>query len=152
VALFPRIQSPCPVQGNLAAFMDGDMCRLCKRQVFDLSDVDDAGRVAFFANCKTEQVCISYKIPARLAAAALAASVVALPAAARTEQAPASDTVAEEPEDAIIVTGGIAPRRVSYVTVTTPVEVLTAKDVAQMRRAERRRARAERKVRKPAQP
>jgi hypothetical protein len=119
MAIFPRIQSPCPVQGNLAAFMDGDMCRLCKRQVFDLSAMDDSGRVAFFANCKTDAVCVSYKIPARLAAAALAASVVALPAAAAP--GPNDEIVVTAPDietvdDIVVLAGGIKdPKNVEFV-------------------------------------
>ena len=34
MAIFPKIQSPCPYKGNLSDIMDGDLCRLCKRQVF----------------------------------------------------------------------------------------------------------------------
>ena len=89
MAIFPKIQSPCPYKSQLAAVMDGDMCRMCKRQVFDLSDMDDAGRVAFMAGC-TDEVCVSYRIPLRpaLAAAALAVSAMAPMAAAAQEQLP----------------------------------------------------------------
>jgi hypothetical protein len=31
MASFPKIQNPCPYQDNLAAIMDGDMCRMCRR-------------------------------------------------------------------------------------------------------------------------
>ena len=49
VGLFPKIQSPCPYKGNLADVMDGDVCRLCKREVTDLTALGDDERVAFFS-------------------------------------------------------------------------------------------------------
>jgi hypothetical protein len=85
--LFPKIQSPCPYQSQFAAIMDGDMCRMCNRQVFDLTAMDDDGRIAFFAGCK-EEVCVSYRLPLHpaIAAAALAASAVGLPSAAAAQE------------------------------------------------------------------
>ncbi|MCW3846118.1 hypothetical protein OF829_02635 [Sphingomonas sp. LB-2] len=126
MALFPKIQSPCPYQANLAAIMDGDLCRMCKRQVTDLTAMDDAARIAFFENCETE-VCVSYRVPVRsaLGAAALAAAAVAaLPAAAQDAPPPTQEvTVAAamaEPanlDDEIIVMGGGIhdPRNVEFV-------------------------------------
>ena len=121
MALYPKIDSPCPYRDNLAAILDGDMCRLCKRQVFDLTAMADAERVSFFANCETEEVCVSYKIPLRLAAAALAASVMALPAAAAPTEdvsVSADETVTAdiEDEEVIVMGGGIRmPREVVFV-------------------------------------
>ena len=79
MALFPKIQSPCPVKDKVAVYMDGDVCRLCKRQVFDLTEMSDAERIAFVRGCKDE-VCVSYKISVLAAAVAIAA--VAGPTAA----------------------------------------------------------------------
>ena len=116
MALFPKIQSPCPYQADLAAIMDGDMCRMCKRQVTDLTAMDDAGRVAFFEDCETE-VCVSYRVPVRsaLGAAVLAAAAVAaLPAAAQEvpDVTVAAESVEEPPADEgdelFIVVGAIA--------------------------------------------
>jgi len=87
MARFPRIQSPCPYKSDLAAVMDGDFCRMCKRNVHDLTGWTDAARVAFLAGCETE-VCVSYRLPVRSALAA-AALVAALPAAA--QDMPAQD-------------------------------------------------------------
>lgn len=85
MAVFPRIQSPCPYKGDMAAIMDGDMCRLCKRQVFDLTDMGDDDRVAFIRGC-TEPVCVSYRLPRGLAlAAALATAAAVTPLAAAAE-------------------------------------------------------------------
>lgn len=83
MALFPKIQSPCPYKNNLAAVMDGDMCRMCKRQVFDLTDMSDGARVAFLEGC-TGEVCVSYRQRVRpaLAAAAIAAAALVAPVAA----------------------------------------------------------------------
>jgi predicted Fe-S protein YdhL (DUF1289 family) len=109
--LFPKISSPCPYVSDLAAIMDGDQCRMCKRQVFDLTAMSDGERVAFLAGCRDEEVCVSYTIPVRpaLAAAALAAAAIALPAGshaqtrARPQQPPVLVNVP------IPVAGGIAP-------------------------------------------
>ncbi len=37
MAVYPKIQSPCHYKGNSSSIMDGDTCRMCKRQVFDLA-------------------------------------------------------------------------------------------------------------------
>ncbi len=107
VAIFPKIQSPCPYKSQLAAVMDGDMCRMCKRQVFDLTDMDDDGRVAFMAGC-TDEVCVSYRIPFRpaIAAAVMAVSTMAPMAAA-----------AEEPTFDIVVGGIRNPGQAEFVQV-----------------------------------
>ena len=97
MAIFPRIQSPCPYKGDLASVMDGDMCRMCERPVFDLSFMSDDERMAFLAGC-TGEVCVSYRIPFRpaLAAAAMAAALALPSAAAAQDQAPAADPAAIE--------------------------------------------------------
>ncbi|HYI39319.1 MAG TPA: hypothetical protein VE053_03265 [Allosphingosinicella sp.] len=125
--IFPRIQSPCPYKSDLAAVMDGDMCRMCKRNVFDLTAMDDGERLAFLAGCE-EEVCVSYRIPMRaaLAAAALAASA---PAFSQEVAAPAMDDVAVS--DAVpydesfdIIVGGIKdPKKVEMVEIDTDASV-----------------------------
>ena len=87
MAKFPRIQSPCPYKSDLAAVMEGDFCRMCERNVFDLTGWSDGERVAFLAGC-AEEVCVSYRVPVRsmLAAAALAAAAAALPSAAMAQE------------------------------------------------------------------
>ncbi len=84
MALYPRIQSPCPYKNNLSAVMDGDFCRMCKRHVVDLSPMSDIQRVAVLKGCSGE-VCVSYSIPARLAAAAIAMAAVTAPVAAAAQ-------------------------------------------------------------------
>ena len=107
MALFPKIDSHCPYKGEFSAIMEGDTCRLCKRQVFDLTHMDDAGRVAFMKGCASE-VCVTYKFPVRpVLAAAVVAVAIAAPMAAA-----AADATAEM----VVVTGGIKdPANVSYV-------------------------------------
>lgn len=110
MALYPKIESPCPYKGDLSAIMDGDVCRLCKREVFDLSAMNDAERVTFMKGCAGE-VCVTYRMPMRtaLAAAALAAAVVAVPTAAAACSDPTEIQTVE-------VTGGIKdPANVQYV-------------------------------------
>ena len=138
--LFPKIQSPCPYQGNLAAIMDGDHCRMCKRTVFDITDWSDGERVAFLAGCK-EEVCVSYRIvrPA-LAAAALAAAAIPSAAAAQDSAAPPVVAVtAEEIGDAgmevVVMGGGIAdPQNVEFLSeeelAATPEVPVTYEDEA----------------------
>jgi predicted Fe-S protein YdhL (DUF1289 family) len=106
MALFPRIQSPCPYKGALSDIMDGDVCRLCKREVFDLTAMSDGERVDFMASC-TDQVCVSYRVHPAIAAAAIAAAVIVAPTAAA-----ACDTV----EYMTVVVGGIKkPAEVQFV-------------------------------------
>ncbi len=127
--LFPKIQSPCPYKSQLAAVMDGDFCRMCERQVFDLSGLGDGERRAFLAGC-AEEVCVSYRVPLRtaLASAALAVAAAAAPAAAQ-QPAPVAATV--EPDFAaeeiaeddlsmdVIIVGGIKdPSKAEFVEVS----------------------------------
>lgn len=108
MAIFPKIQSPCPYKGDLSAIMDGDVCRLCERQVFGLTAMSDGERVAFMKGCAGE-VCVSYRLPLRpaLAAAAIAAAAIAVPTAA----AACSDAT-----EVVVFMGGIKdPANVQYV-------------------------------------
>lgn len=110
--LFPKIQSACPYKSNIADVMDGENCRMCKRQVFDLTAMSDGERVAFLAGCE-EEVCVSYSLPIRqgIRAAAVAAAL-AIPAAAAAQ------------EEMMIVVGGItAPNKVTMVQVPEDVTV-----------------------------
>ena len=87
MAIFPKIQSPCPYKSDFAAIMDGDMCRVCKREVVDLSAMTDDERVALIAGCETE-ICVSYKFPVGpVMAAALAATALGAPAIAAAQSA-----------------------------------------------------------------
>jgi hypothetical protein len=110
MAVFPKIQNPCPYQGQLSEIMDGDTCRLCNRQVFDLSTLSDIERVGFLKGC-ADEVCVSYKFPLRPAlAAAMTAAVLAAPLPAAAQQAPAV-------EQEMIIVGGIKdPSSVEYVS------------------------------------
>ena len=59
--LFPKIQSPCPVKANIAAYMDGDQCRMCRRQVVDITQFSDAETAAFLRVQKIRSVCLFRK-------------------------------------------------------------------------------------------
>ena len=54
---FPKIQSPCPYKGNISDILDNDVCRLCKREVHDLTAMSDAQQATFFKACSGE-VCV----------------------------------------------------------------------------------------------
>ena len=110
---FPRIDSPCPYRANLSAILEGDHCRLCDRQVFDLTALTDGERGAFLESCEGE-VCVTYAIPVRpaIAAAVLAAAALALPGAAHAQDMapPATFQMAApaaiDEDVAIVVSGG----------------------------------------------
>jgi len=118
MAVFPRIQSPCPYKSSLAAVMDGDFCRMCRRQVFDLTAMTDGERKAFLAVCG-EEVCVSYRIRPAYVAAALAAAAVPAIAAAQDAAPAAPDTAATEiagVQEMLVFVGGIKdPANAQYV-------------------------------------
>jgi predicted Fe-S protein YdhL (DUF1289 family) len=110
MALFPKIQSPCPYLDRLSSIMDGETCRVCKREVFDLTDMSDGERVAFMKGCSGE-VCVTYRFPVRpaVAAAALAVAAIVVPTAVA-----ACDATSET----VVVTGGIKdPANAQYIQV-----------------------------------
>jgi hypothetical protein len=114
--LFPKIQSPCPYKGRLSDIMDGDLCRLCKREVVDLTDMGDQDRLAFFAAC-SDQVCVSYSLRPALAAAGLVAMLGAPSAAAGQDAAAPVPQATDFPaEEIMIFVGGITdPANVQFV-------------------------------------
>ena len=99
MALFPKVQSPCPYKADLAAIMDGDHCRACKRQVHDITGWSDQQRLTFLKACRTE-VCVSYRLPATAAAAAAALAAVAAPLPAAAECPPME-------VDYVVIVGGL---------------------------------------------
>jgi predicted Fe-S protein YdhL (DUF1289 family) len=111
MARFPKIDSPCPYRARLSEVMDGDHCRMCDRNVYDLSGWNDAERTAFLAGC-AQEVCVSYRLPLRVAAAALAAAAVATPVAAQSGGG--GDAM-----EMLIVVGGISDPR-SAETIEVP--------------------------------
>ena len=128
MAIFPKIQSPCPYKSELAAVMDGDFCRMCKRQVFDLTGWSDGERVGLPRRAAASEVCVSYRLPLReLLAAATLASLAAAPAAAANGEANGDSGLAIrpwrrwrwraiEPPDEFVIVGGIKdPAHVEYV-------------------------------------
>lgn len=111
--VFPKIQSPCPYKSKLAGIMDGDVCRMCKRQVFELTHMSDGERLAFLAACE-EEVCVSYTLPIRRTVrAAAVAAALAVPAAA----------AAEEPMQMIVVGGISDPAHVEMVDADRDADV-----------------------------
>ena len=128
MARFPKIQSPCPYRSDLAAVMDGDFCRMCERNVFDLTGWSDGERVAFLAGC-AEEVCVSYRLPFRTVLAAAAfASAAAFPGAAAAQDGidgaaliPAMAAAARDAmamDEVSIIVGGIRdPANAEFVDV-----------------------------------
>jgi hypothetical protein len=116
MGLFPVIQNPCPYKSNLAAVMDGDMCRMCSRQVVDLMAMGDAERMAFLSACSGE-ICVSYKLPLKRAMAAAALAAATIPFAVAAQEAPSSvDGAPADEEYMDIFVGGIKDlSKVTYV-------------------------------------
>jgi hypothetical protein len=106
--LFPKIQSPCPFQDNLSEVMEGDFCTHCQHKVIDLTDMNDAERTTLLQEA-TGKLCVSYRLPVRRMAAALAAATM-LPSAlaAQTAEDAEPTPVSEEGEvDDQIIAGGM---------------------------------------------
>ena len=129
MALFPRIQSPCPYKDRLGEIMEGDFCRMCERQVHDITAMSDQERVALVAGCRDE-ICVSYRLPARTALAAAAMSAAfGMPVAAAAQDVPAQDASAqatgEDPMDydPIIVGGLKMPKHVTWVDTKKPANL-----------------------------
>ena len=73
MSLFPKITNPCPYKGKLSDILDGDVCRLCKREVHSLDDLSTEERIALIESCVDDEICVSYRMPA---AALLSATVL----------------------------------------------------------------------------
>lgn len=125
MAIYPLIKSPCPYKGPLSDIMDGDICRLCHKQVHDLTEMTDDQRRALLAACAGD-TCVSYKVTARTAAtlAALAAAAVGgLPAAAQPPISNRDDDVI------VVVAGGTAgPAQGEILEIAIPVEIIVDPD------------------------
>lgn len=114
---FPPIQRPCPYLDRLDSVIDAGFCRMCRREVHDLTAMDDGERAGFLAACGGD-ACVSYRLNVKpaLAAAMIAASaaVLAAPQAAlardqhlsRSHQRQRPVQVRNVP---IVVAGGIGP-------------------------------------------
>lgn len=122
MAIFPKIQSPCPVRASIGAYMDGEDCRLCKRQVHDMTGWSDDHRRAFLRECGGE-VCISYRLPAAVAALAAFAAAAAPTTAAAHDEPVMIDIV---PEEWIMVGGITDPSAAQFVDVETGEEAALA--------------------------
>ncbi len=121
MALFPRIQSPCPYRDNLSAIMDGDFCRMCQRQVHDISAMSDDERVALIAGCK-EEICVSYRVSAKTALAAAAMSAaLGMPMAAAAQDAGVQGFSDEGDYSQAIIVGGLKkPKQAKWVDTKKP--------------------------------
>lgn len=140
MALFPRIQTPCPYADRLDEVLVGSNCTKCQRQVHDITALDDAQRIALVASC-ADEICVSYRLSAKavLAAAALGAGFgMAGAAAAATSDsgqgAGQAVSTAETEDGALgdalddldmqIIVGGLrAPHKAVWVNVKKPAKL-----------------------------
>jgi hypothetical protein len=76
---FPQIDKPCPYVDRLDSVIDGGFCRMCRRDVHDLTEMDEGELTAFLAD-RGAHTCVTYKMDVKpaLAAALIAASAAAL--------------------------------------------------------------------------
>jgi hypothetical protein len=112
---FPKVYSPCPYKGALSDIMDGEICRLCKREVHDLTDMAEDFKRALFDSC-TEDLCVTYRIDMRpaLAAVAVGAGVMAPTAlAAKDNAGTIAPYAAEDSGERVVVVGGGTRRSAS---------------------------------------
>ena len=119
---FPKIQNSCPYLDQLDTVIDGGFCRMCRREVYDLTAMGRRERADFLAACGGD-ACVSYTLNVKpaLAAALIAAStaVLAVPAAALATDHQAARSRHHQPNHRqrpvqvrnvpIMVAGGIAP-------------------------------------------
>ncbi|MEO0425721.1 MAG: hypothetical protein AAF184_25550 [Pseudomonadota bacterium] len=85
MAIFPVIESPCPLKSRLRSHLDSnDVCRLCHRQVVDLTPMSDDERRAFVSGCEGP-TCVRYSLPLKeaLVASLASAALSGVPAAAQ---------------------------------------------------------------------
>lgn len=94
--LFPKIDRHCPFKSELSSMMNGNHCTMCKRDVTDLTAMNNAEKRAFLNSCSGE-TCVRYEIPVArkiATAAALGAASIALSGTA------AAQDIAENSEPA----------------------------------------------------
>ena len=118
---FPKITSPCPYKGDISDILTGETCKLCKRDVTNLSAMTQEDRISFLSSCSGE-VCVRYEIPlkqAALAALVAGASVTGL------QTANAQDAeICSPPEPVYIIVGGIRdPHSADMQDVSEPVDL-----------------------------
>lgn len=120
--LFPKVERVCPYLDRLDTVIDGDFCRMCKRTVHDLTDMDDGERAAFLAACRGE-ACVSYTAYVRpaVAAALVAASaaVLVIPEAGMAQRHEVRQT-RRVPQVPVMIAGGIMPIPAPTPTPATP--------------------------------
>lgn len=97
MALFPRIDSPCPLSQAEQRGIDGH-CARCDRHVHKLDGLDDAQRQALLASARGS-LCVSYRVPRRELArsggrfgVAIAATLIASTVAYADDPAPIGPT------------------------------------------------------------
>jgi hypothetical protein len=130
MALFPKIDQPCPLGIDEQKRIDG-YCGRCNKAVHSLTAMSESDRLAFLGNA-TGPVCVSYRVNVRrsvgagLGAAALALSMAgplyatdapqilqsatgghAVDAAQTSADAPATPPVVEENHE-VILAGGVS--------------------------------------------
>jgi len=102
MARFPIIDSPCPLPQDELAGIAGH-CGRCGKTVHSLDGMDDAERSAFMSKARGP-ICVSYRLPMRIGAAALALALAA-PVFGQDSPPPCEAQPRAATQD-IVITGG----------------------------------------------
>lgn len=135
---YPDITSPCPVADRLDEVMEGDFCRRCSKRVADLDTMGHADRYRLMAKTGGD-VCLRYRLPgsAALAAAAMVAAGIAVPAAASAQ-------------DTVVVSSDTDPGMYDEIVVGG-ARKLTRQERYQMERQARAEERREKRLKRRAE-
>ena len=141
---YPDIASPCPVADRLDEVMEGDFCRACSQTVVDLDTMSHTDRYRLMAKTGGD-VCVRYRLPgaAALAAAAMIATGIAVPAAAAQDTTIVSSDTDPAVYDEIVVGGARKLTRQERYQMERQAR-------AEERREKRLKRRAEKVARSPA--
>ncbi|MEZ0242452.1 MAG: hypothetical protein ACAH11_03700 [Sphingomonas sp.] len=140
--MFPKLDKHCPFKAQLAEAMQGDLCTICSHTVHDLDAMTPEARRDFLNGSGT--VCVRYRMPAALAAAALAASITALPVAAQdASPPPAQDQETDGTE--IVGVFSLPPHPCTIVQTVRGRQLYDNKGCRQAEGAEKAERRARRK-------
>lgn len=143
--MFPKIERPCSYVADIAAAMDGSYCRMCKRDVVDLSAMADDVRAAFLGECRTEEVCVSYTVKLGLAAALAAVALPGVAFAQASAPLPQPTQAEPDPEVEIVEMGGMPLTGLRVrIESDVPVTVVTVSELRAVPKQRARRARRNR--------
>ncbi len=113
--MFPRIESPCPLQSFQLPHEGKFNCSACQREVHDLSAMSFDERKIFLSQC-SGKVCVSYKVKSNIKSlkkgAIAGLFVVTVSGLAVQAAAVTGDTLLQDTYDEIMVGGIKLPKQI----------------------------------------